>query len=604
MFIGMGIRIGGNKVVLSEISRAIAFLKSQGDNAHVWLPGISALNGIQAGNYLDSAGTTLAAVDGPVGRANDAMGVLGVEFAPSTSSVAGWGSGGTSVVSSVSESIRITSNSVGAVSARIADYSLSGFTIGKTYRLSGFVSAQGGTLATASTPQMAARDGATQLVALNAPTNAGNAALSGVFVATAAILTIRCRWDSSAAVDLTSYFDFSQLSVREISGIQLTQPTTASKPVLRRGLLNLLTWSSDFSNAAWYSGTVSPVKNAIGPYGANDGWTFTTVAIGHAAQNRPTVLPNTTYTFAFWVKRGTMTDLKWSVYDLTNSANIVGPTSYYSQTTSEWSLLCFTFTTSATCTAAAVYPIRDSGVTGTAYFHSAGLFQGTLTAAQILAQGGIPVTTTAPASNQNAGSYFWQFVDSNDSLNATIPAGYESATIIDAAPTGAVTVQGVNVSGAHSVVGAYTTGVELVTNGGFDSGANWNPGAGWVISGGVATCTASNININQTIAVVANKTYKVDFDVVVTLGSIRAELGGNIAAASSASGSYSAVLTPTAGGSQALFIYGGGAFSGSIDNVSVKEIALNTHGRILLKDAPTAPQLTLLQNLANKLAGK
>jgi len=63
------------------------------------------------------------------------------------------------------------------------------------------------------------------------------------------------------------------------------------------------------------------------------------------------------------------------------------------------------------------YLYRNTGDTATAVtLGGAALFQGILTAQQILAQGGIPTTTTAAASNPNAGSYWWQFDGSNDSL--------------------------------------------------------------------------------------------------------------------------------------------------------------------------------------------
>jgi hypothetical protein len=48
-----------------------------------------------------------------------------------------------------------------------------------------------------------------------------------------------------------------------------------------------------------------------------------------------------------------------------------------------------------------------------------GFFQGTLTAAQILAEGGIPLTTSTPASNASAGRYSVQFDGVNDSLYAS-----------------------------------------------------------------------------------------------------------------------------------------------------------------------------------------
>jgi len=78
------------------------------------------------------------------------------------------------------------------------------------------------------------------------------------------------------------------------------------------------------------------------------------------------------------------------------------------------------------------------------------IFQGTYTAQQIVDAGGIPLTTTAAASNPNAGKYWAQF-DSTDVLTATYPAGYEAATVIDAVKSGVVTNQGVNVVGAYSI---------------------------------------------------------------------------------------------------------------------------------------------------------
>ena len=66
------------------------------------------------------------------------------------------------------------------------------------------------------------------------------------------------------------------------------------------------------------------------------------------------------FTLSFYAKRGTMTDMKYSIYDHTNSVDIVAPTSYYSQTSSsEWSRITVTFTNSASTNHIRMYPIID-----------------------------------------------------------------------------------------------------------------------------------------------------------------------------------------------------------------------------------------------------
>jgi hypothetical protein len=52
---------------------------------------------------------------------------------------------------------------------------------------------------------------------------------------------------------------------------------------------------------------------------------------------------------------------------------------------------------------------------------SGGLFQGTLTASQILAEGGIPLTTTTAASNPTAGRYSSQFSGAQSLALGSVP---------------------------------------------------------------------------------------------------------------------------------------------------------------------------------------
>jgi len=69
---------------LGLVHKAIGILRKYGTNAHVYLPGVGTISGITAGNYLDSAGTTTASVDNPVGLSLDALQAmtLGAELAP------------------------------------------------------------------------------------------------------------------------------------------------------------------------------------------------------------------------------------------------------------------------------------------------------------------------------------------------------------------------------------------------------------------------------------------------------------------------------------------------------------------------------------------
>ena len=60
----------------NDVAKMLSELKKFGANGHLYIPGIGAISGITAGNYLDSIGTTSASVDGNVGLVKDALGGL------------------------------------------------------------------------------------------------------------------------------------------------------------------------------------------------------------------------------------------------------------------------------------------------------------------------------------------------------------------------------------------------------------------------------------------------------------------------------------------------------------------------------------------------
>jgi hypothetical protein len=135
---------------------------------------------------------------------------------------------------------------------------------------------------------------------------------------------------------------------------------------------NIALQSNVFDNAAWVKDvtlTVTP-NSILDPGGVNVAADLATWTSGTTfLRQRITVTASTSYTVSFWVKRGSATDLKYSVFDVTNASDIVAPTSYYSQTSATvWKRIEVTFTTPAGCTSIDIFPLKNPGVTGTAYF--------------------------------------------------------------------------------------------------------------------------------------------------------------------------------------------------------------------------------------------
>ena len=118
-------------------------------------------------------------------------------------------------------------------------------------------------------------------------------------------------------------------------------------------------------------------------------------------------------------------------------------------------------------------------------------------------------------------------------------------------------------------------GNELITNGSFDTDTNWVKGTGWAISGGKASndgSQSSTSEIYQTGVVVIGKTYKLVYDIVdYTSGTVRIRCGNTFDVTNNAIGTYTAFLTATSNGG--VGIQASADFIGSIDNVSVKEVA-------------------------------
>lgn len=104
---------------------------------------------------------------------------------------------------------------------------------------------------------------------------------------------------------------------------------------------------------------------AVGPRGGLTATRVTFTAFSYHRQTDLAVVPGFTYTFSFYAMRDTGTDVCLSVYDYSNFADIVAPTSYFSSINSDtWSRVSVTFTAPAGCTAIAIYPQRDTPSAG------------------------------------------------------------------------------------------------------------------------------------------------------------------------------------------------------------------------------------------------
>lgn len=180
------------------------------------------LNGLTTGNYLESTGNTLLTVDNPCGLVLDALGTVGSELVPATAltSTIGW-LGSNATVAVVGSELEITSLGSGFAFADIS--------IGATSKLMKLLAAcrMGASGGTSVTVGVANAIGTSYI-----PANTLQSTVTGyaVYDKPNGATSIRVLLNATGAGQ-KGYF--SLISVREVSGIHLTQATTANKGVLR-----------------------------------------------------------------------------------------------------------------------------------------------------------------------------------------------------------------------------------------------------------------------------------------------------------------------------------------------------------------------------------
>jgi hypothetical protein len=203
------------------------------------------------------------------------------------------------------------------------------------------------------------------------------------------------------------------VSIKEVLGIHATQASSGSRPTLRRGIQNLLTYSQDFSNAAWAKSSATVLGQALTfGGGSNASIEQITAIVGGTASKSLTVAVRA------YVVSGTFN------FRVKNSQQGVADNFLECSADTIPRLFVLPITNSASAgTGSQIIGVWNSAVSpqaGTLIIEAISVFAGTLTAAQIQAAGGIPLTTAAAAWSTGGNSY-WEFDGVDDSLALSAP---------------------------------------------------------------------------------------------------------------------------------------------------------------------------------------
>lgn len=428
-----------------------------------------------ARNFFDSSGTDIidgvTQMDNPVGLALDAAGRVGPELNPDTgfTNPAGWsvsGADATHIVTFADGKVRYQS---GLTTPSMTVQAPAGVMPPGTYEVTATCSNW------VSGSIKVFESAAGRLVVDKAGT------VSTILKTTIDLPLIFYR--NSENVDLTLSF----LGIKRVYGDLASQGAVGSKPTIRRGPLNECLWSSDFANAVWVkqAATVSGMK--VKATTTNDrhqiyssgfvaqpvGSRFTYAAIFSAAEYSHAVVTDLSSARGCAVVNLADGSL---VYEQVSANSVVTKIEI---SPGKW-LVCLSWIEGQGLygLAPSFSGAPSSGAIHTAYgptfvgdgnsginIHATAIYRGTLTAQQILDAGGIPLTTTAPASSAK-GKCWWQFDTAapGDYLGMGIQTG-ETGWIAAAVTCGAAATANETIF-ANGAGSANLKGVWLLRNGG------------------------------------------------------------------------------------------------------------------------------------------
>jgi len=370
-------------------------------------------NNLQTGNHMDTYGTQPNFVDQPVGlvldAANSTLGpelVLSGEFATAT----GWtlptgvtvANGTMNFNAPVVYTQPVYNLTVNPAASYLVKYTISSITSGCLMLDMGFTSLH----------EQHTAPGTYSFIASGLPTSTG--------------VSISIRDANTIAV-------IDNVSVREVIGVHAIQGTAGSKPTLRLGLVNLLTYSADltYTNPWSADGVTVSQDGTLQPDGslATKITMPTVMASNRLIHNFPTVVGP--YTLACLVKAGTSTKGQMNfdfaspnTFQAFDTANLTSnPNITIVPVGGGWYCVAFQSTQTAPSGSQVqlgFYSLVGKQAGDSMYYGRVGVFQGSFTASQIQALGGIPLTTTAAVSTLT-GPPSWQFDGTADYLSLSTP---------------------------------------------------------------------------------------------------------------------------------------------------------------------------------------
>ncbi len=383
--VAMDILLNGTPEAIYSWIGAAAIFRRAGVTANVYSAGADGafIYRYASGNYTDADGSTgFSAVDGSAGLVLDGMGAVGSEQA---------------TIASASFSAR-TGNECLSASSALANTT---YIVTYDYNISvGSVQANIGNIANVT------KTGVGTATVICTPT-AGGAIAIGCNAATGSV---------------------SNFSVKQVTGIHATQATAGNRPSVRRGLYNQFKYANVSSGIGTdYNGMFGGVgSNGVltANYGLAPDGTMTAARAQLSLNGGTTTADRSGVTGVGAPIDSLVRTMAVYLKSLSGSPTVLtrvhGSVVYTTLNTSTWTMVPVSGSSGADSTTNLV-EIRGGQTptnsnTADVLVWGAGLFTGTLTAQQILDSGGIPLTTSAAASNASAGRYSWQFDGTNDSL--------------------------------------------------------------------------------------------------------------------------------------------------------------------------------------------
>ena len=191
---------------------------------------------------------------------------------------------------------------------------------------------------------------------------------------------------------------------------------------------NLITYSEDLTTRWTTSASTITADTQISPDGSQTADTITVTGnSGGVYSDNITVIASTSYTFSFYVKRGTISDSETALAVRNQTAGtFINTDTSYSANADNWTRIEHTFTTPVGCTSVRLYPQRlSSGGQGTIFVWGCQLEAGNYATSYIPTEGS-SVTRSADVANNSGNADL--FNDSEGVLYAEIAALFNDST--------------------------------------------------------------------------------------------------------------------------------------------------------------------------------